>query len=315
MTEPGLSVVIPCYNAEKWIGRAIGSVLEQGYPNLEIIVIDDGSTDSSLEIIKSFGEKIRWETGRNQGASVARNRGLSRSTSDYVLFLDADDYLAPGSLGAWVRAGAAADIVLGPFAYEYEGHRTAGLGPREPADARSILCAWLEGRYVPPCSVLWRRNFINAIGGWKTHAVRNDDGELAMRAMIDGARVAIAREGLGIYVQHDSPNRVSRRLSHDVMHCELTLFQDLVKRAEARGFDTHVRLCFARAFYRLAYEAFANGLDEAGVAALKEARRHGLKGHVGSVRHRALASILGLRKKLRLSGYVRRTLPRFILGN
>src|SRR5262249_22564429 len=89
-TAPSISVVIPCWNAERWISRAIKSVLGQDYPNLEIIVIDDGSTDNSLEIVKSFGDKVRWWTGPNRGACVARNTGLAMADCTYVMFLDAD---------------------------------------------------------------------------------------------------------------------------------------------------------------------------------------------------------------------------------
>jgi len=109
MTDPDLSVVIPCYNAEKWIARAIESVLVQDGPNLEIMVVDDGSTDGSLEIITSFGDRIRWVSGGNHGASAARNRGLSLSASDYVLFLDADDYLVPGR---WFRGSGPARLPM-----------------------------------------------------------------------------------------------------------------------------------------------------------------------------------------------------------
>ena len=84
--NPSISVIIPCWNAEKWIARAIQSVLDQDYPNKEIIVIDDGSTDGSLEIIKSFGDKIRWETGPNRGACAARNTGLAIRLQNSLCF-------------------------------------------------------------------------------------------------------------------------------------------------------------------------------------------------------------------------------------
>src|ERR1700738_2604870 len=90
---PSLAVVIPCWNAERWVARTIQSVLNQNYRKLELIVIDDGSTDGSVEIIRSFGDKILWATGANSGACAARNRGLAAVRSEYVLFLDADDHM------------------------------------------------------------------------------------------------------------------------------------------------------------------------------------------------------------------------------
>src|SRR5262249_45863039 len=97
-SSPELAVIIPCWNAEPYVARAIESVINQNYPELEIIVIDDGSADKSLEIIRSFGNRVRWETGPNRGSCAARNRGLFLSTAKYVLFLDADDYLDDGYL-------------------------------------------------------------------------------------------------------------------------------------------------------------------------------------------------------------------------
>lgn len=93
-----VSIIIPCYNGEGFVGEAIGSALAQTYPHTEVIVIDDGSTDGSLDVIKSFGDRIRWETGPNRGGSAARNRGLDLAQGELVQFLDADDLLYPYKL-------------------------------------------------------------------------------------------------------------------------------------------------------------------------------------------------------------------------
>lgn len=98
MCKPLVSIIIPCYNAERYVGEAIESALAQTYPNKEVIVIDDGSTDGSLEVIKSFGDRIRWETGPNRGGSAARNRGLELARGELIQFLDADDLLHPQKL-------------------------------------------------------------------------------------------------------------------------------------------------------------------------------------------------------------------------
>src|SRR5262245_12624798 len=105
-----IAVIIPCWNAEKYMSRAIQSALDQDYPSLEIIAVDDGSTDNSLEIIRSFGERIRWQTGSNRGACAARNSGLAIANSTYVMFLDADDELGPAYFSHAELTGAPADI-------------------------------------------------------------------------------------------------------------------------------------------------------------------------------------------------------------
>ena len=106
--QPLVSILIPCYNAERWVGQAIESALAQTWPNKEVIVVDDGSTDGSLEVIKSFGDRIKWETGPNRGGNVARNRLLELSHGEWIQYLDADDYLLPakdrGSTGRVSKA-------------------------------------------------------------------------------------------------------------------------------------------------------------------------------------------------------------------
>ncbi len=99
-SKPGrVSVIIPCFNKEDYINSAIESATSQSYEDVEVIVIDDGSTDKSLEVIRNYENgKITWRTQKNQGAPIARNRGLSLATGEFIKFLDADDVLAEGAL-------------------------------------------------------------------------------------------------------------------------------------------------------------------------------------------------------------------------
>jgi glycosyltransferase involved in cell wall biosynthesis len=90
-----VSIVIPCFNAEACVGHAINSALRQTYAKCEVIVVDDGSQDRSLSVIREFGSAISWDTGPNRGGSGARNRGVSLARGEFVQFLDADDTLLP----------------------------------------------------------------------------------------------------------------------------------------------------------------------------------------------------------------------------
>ena len=96
--SPRISVVVPCYNAGKYVSAAIQSVLDQGWNNLEILVTDDGSTDDSARVIQTFGDQVDYQWQENGGICAGRNNSLRRVTGDYVAFLDADDLWTPDSL-------------------------------------------------------------------------------------------------------------------------------------------------------------------------------------------------------------------------
>ena len=95
MSQPLVSILIPCYNSEKWLAETLESALAQTWQNKEIIVVDDGSTDSSLEIAKTFeSNKVKVLRQDNRGASAARNLGLTNAQGDFIQYLDADDLLS-----------------------------------------------------------------------------------------------------------------------------------------------------------------------------------------------------------------------------
>ena len=93
MTVPRVSILIPCYNGESFVREAIDSALNQTWANVEVVVVDDGSTDNSVDILKSYGDRIICETGPNRGACAARNRAFELSSGDLIQYLDADDKL------------------------------------------------------------------------------------------------------------------------------------------------------------------------------------------------------------------------------
>ena len=107
INNPLVSVIIPCYNAEKYVGQAIESVLNQIYKNFEIIIISDGSTDSSENVVKNYlalDERIKLFTQTNKGVALTRNRGVEISKGAIIAFLDADDAWEPENLDVKVKA-------------------------------------------------------------------------------------------------------------------------------------------------------------------------------------------------------------------
>ena len=95
---PLVSVIIPVYNGEEFVARAVDSALEQDYPNMEIIVVDDGSTDHTADVLTGYGDKIRYFYQENQGPDAARNHAVSKAQGEYLAFLDADDEWFRGRL-------------------------------------------------------------------------------------------------------------------------------------------------------------------------------------------------------------------------
>ena len=165
-----VSVVIPCYNAERWIAEAVQSCLDQTYREIEIIVVDDGSTDGSLDVLKTFGDKIRVETGPNQGGNRARNRGFRSSHGEYIQFLDADDYLLSEKIErqATFLSTTGADVVYGDWRHKhhldngeeiFEDIKISGVQP-------DVLQSLLKGWWVSPACLLFRRGTVEKAGGW-----------------------------------------------------------------------------------------------------------------------------------------------------
>ncbi|WP_346621253.1 glycosyltransferase [Blastococcus montanus] len=202
-----VSVVIPCWNAEAYLAQALGSVLEQTQPVHEVVVVDDGSTDASLEVAQRFEaghpELVRVFSQRSGNAALTRNLGAQIATGDALLFLDADDVLGPDAVAGLVEAlrSAPAGVAIGPwFRLELEDgrwvRRPPSCAPRRPG--QSPLSAWLVGWYHPPCSVLWSRDAFERVGRFDELST-NDDGDLMMRALADGVPLAEATRGAGYY--------------------------------------------------------------------------------------------------------------------
>lgn len=103
MVQPLVSVIIPCFNNAKHIASSIDSVLSQDYPNIEVIVVDDGSTDDSSTILTQYTGRVRLLKQKNQGPAVARNTGISAARGEYIAFNDGDDIWLPGKIKAQVE--------------------------------------------------------------------------------------------------------------------------------------------------------------------------------------------------------------------
>lgn len=255
-----VSVVIPCLDAEPYLAQTLGSVLAQSRAADEIIVVDDGSADGSCDVAQSFGRRIRVLSQPNAGACAARNEGARRATGDALLFLDADDVLGRDALAGLTgalqrRAGAIAGCRwrrLERIDGEWRS-RPASCAPR--GAAQHPLCAWLQGWYHPPCSLLWSRAAFNRAGGWDETAIVNQDGLLMMRAMAAGVPLVMASSGCAFY-RRQPTGRVSvsgRRLSREGLACRFHILDQVAAALGSRA--TAAPFAASLAF---AYDAVAN---------------------------------------------------------
>ncbi len=221
---PKVSILLPCYNADRWIAQAIQSALDQTYSNKEVIVIDDGSTDQSLDIIKSFGDRIYWETQLNQGGNATRNRLLELSTGEWLQYLDADDYLQPHKIERQVQhllAIPQADLIYSPSIFEYwqpDKTKQEILPIPEPHDPWILLARW----YLPQTgSPLWRKQAILEVGRWKRNQPCCQEHELYARLLMAGKQLVYFAEAGSIYRQwsettvckHNKPEVFRQRLA------------------------------------------------------------------------------------------------------
>lgn len=189
--NPLVSIIIPCFNAESFVGEAIESALAQSYTNVEIIVIDDGSIDGSLDVIRSFGDRITWETGPNRGAAAARNRGVFIANGQILQFLDADDVLEPSKLARQVPllVGGVAHLVgcrmdlLVPGATRMQPPRS--VDPR--LDDIDILDYLGRGGTLScPGPILWKKSFFS-VGGFREDLPCCQEYDLHLRLAARGA--------------------------------------------------------------------------------------------------------------------------------
>lgn len=199
-----VSILIPCYNAGPWLEQAIASALAQTWSHKEIIVVDDGSTDESLDIIRSFGDRVRWEAGPNRGGNPTRNRLLDLARGEWLQYLDADDYLLPDKITnqmEFLGPRPEVDVVYSPVTLEHWSQsqsRRELLPIPEPHDPWVLLARW----YLPQTgSPLWRKQAIVDVGGWRADQPCCQEHELYLRLLMANKRFAFCGTSGAVYRQ------------------------------------------------------------------------------------------------------------------
>ena len=239
-----VSVIVPVYNAEEYIGATLDSIINQDFNSYEIIVVDDGSTDQSPEIIS---EKLTKSTANyriirqdNAGVSSARNRGMQEATGEYLVFIDADDYVTGNHLSELYNGETDFSMV------QFIKKENDKLSTPHRFSTESITCDEFikkELRMEMPFNfwqLMYKASIIkeNSIR-FNPNLIYGEDIDFALRALLYGDEVAISNEATYYYIQHSqSAIKTSEYRRFEVIE----IFENLAEFYRSQGRDDLARL-------------------------------------------------------------------------
>ena len=264
-----VSVVIPAYNCARMIEQSVGSVLRQDYPNIEVIVVDDGSTDQTGEAVQRLtqqSDKIKYFSQDNQGPGAARNRGILEASGDYIAFLDADDQLLKGSIAERARfldAAKGTGLVFSDYYDLNENCETEGQTPRlaefifgshfEMIDEKLPNCYIADTDFpqkylsyhpypVWTGTVMIRKSVVPAAGLFRTDIKSGEDHDYWLR-VIGRTQAGYIKKPLAVYRRSSASlsNSDERHLRESVILLQDLLYHraipaELVKKELADGY-------------------------------------------------------------------------------
>lgn len=193
-----VSAIIPVYNGEAFLAEAVETIRQQNYHPLEIIIVDDGSTDNTREIAAGFGDEVRYVSQPNSGLPATRNRGLKMSRGNVIAFLDVDDL--------WGRDKLKIQIPLlneRPFTEIVLGY-TQILMLQDIIDGKHIFKEWSDPVLaMSVCSSVFRRSVFDKVGFFDETQRYCDDWDWFMRARELGVEMVLHKEVVHLYRRHD----------------------------------------------------------------------------------------------------------------
>ena len=266
--SPRVSIIIPCRNGVRWLGESIESCLGQSWRNLQIIVVDNGSTDGSFDLAKRYEPRgVTVHACERPGASAARNVGLKHADGDLMQFLDADDLLDADKIRRQVERLAvapAASVASGAWARFASNPSEAVFTPeavwRDLAPEDFLIASWLGGGMMPNFAWLTPRAVIERAGPWNEALSVNDDGEFFCRVVLASSGIAFCTDARGYYRSAGAPTLSGRRDGEALasafaavdMSCQ-HLLQRCASAAVAKACATH--------YQRFAYDAYPQAAD------------------------------------------------------
>jgi glycosyltransferase involved in cell wall biosynthesis len=319
MHNPLVSIIIPVYNAGKYLAQTINSALHQTWSNKEIIIIDDGSTDQSLAIAKQYeciGVKVF--TQQNKGASAARNKGLQEATGSYVQYLDADDLISHNKIEDQMlvienNPGYVCTCATVYFSDDEDHlnknihHEWYNQSSNNPSDFLiklygddSIFPG--HGGMITIHSWLCPKNILDIAGTWNEELTVDDDGEYFCRVVLASKGVIYSKTAVNYYRKHSDKSSLSSKKNAAAYKSNLLAidlkYQHLKPKTDA-GILARV---FARHYWEIGVATYPQYKQLSGqsIKRAKELKFNGKKYHSGKISN-FLAKLVGWRVVRRLS--------------
>lgn len=257
--NPLVSILIPLYNAEKFVIEALESCVNQTYKNIEVIVVDDGSKDNSyalaLEYSKNYPQ-IKVYRQSNSGACKARNYAFKQSKGDYIMYLDADDLMTENKISSQVDVMnnlndpyAVITCAFEEFECEVPSHWDKKFHYHDYSPATDLLIdLWSEGVMMPVTCYLVTREMVTVVGDWDERLKKNQDGDYFSRVLMKASRVCFVEDACFFYrrghtslsttAKYSEPKLRSVLLSYKKQKSILSIVDTpKVRRALARNFS------------------------------------------------------------------------------
>lgn len=214
-----VSILVPAYNAQLWIAETLQSALGQTHRNIEVIVVDDGSSDGTVDVIRSFADdRLRLIQQENKGACAARNRALAEARGDFIQYLDADDLLAPEKIELQLERlthEPRGTVATCGWARFYDGDLAGAVNDnrhdwKDYADPPQWLIDSGLGRGTMPIHTwLIPRVVATEAGSWNESLRINQDGEYNARVVLASSRIAFVPEAM-VYYRSGTEGSISR---------------------------------------------------------------------------------------------------------
>lgn len=320
MNTPKVSILIPCYNSEKYVAETLKSCVSQTYTNIEIIVVDDGSTDNSVEIVRDWAIRytnIYLYTQSNSGVCRARNLAFEKSTGNYILYLDADDIISCDMVYGMLDlikeydSNTIATCSWGRFSNSIDDFRIENQQVYRDYDSVVDLIGDLlnDSMFGLSC-YLTPREIIEEAGLWNEDLSINTDGEFFIRVLANAKRVVFSNHGC-LFYRSSNPNSISRRKPTESKGYSLLLSYQLIRKflVEKKMITKRILLGLQKSFQSVAYQYVV--YDEILQSAKEQVTALGVKGNtpnIGGRWFRLLCSCFGFWNILKLRQIINRLL-------